>query len=618
MTRTKHLQRIICAILLLTFCITIFSGCDNIFNSNTEPEPDPEEEIIEELSDEEKFDVMMDDWFAEWVAEDTLTLNYFLANPEALGIGRPEATLGEVMTPEEIEHEKELTQEMAEQLESVQYDLLRKDQQIVYDILNRTIRLTKIMEKEDDFFYYTGLIRPLNGFQVQLPVLYAEFSFYNAEDIERYLDMIEDTIRYFDDVIEFERERSRRGFFMSDANVDSVIEQVESYLENREDNLLITVFNDRIDNYEGLSAEQREQYKQRNKDLVLNNVLVAYDNLLKALNELRGVGVHNGGLASLPGGKDYAHATICLKVGTDKSATELDALLSEWMDMTYNSIMATLSTNQKLYDKLINGKAGQIEKGTPKSFISTLQKAMVNDFPQIAPTRHVVLEIHESLQEHMSPAFFLTPAVDWFEDNVIYVNPSMLDDDLFLFTVLAHESYPGHLYQMVYFRQQSPHPIRTMISNMGYTEGWATYVEMLSYGMAGLNNEEATLMWNMRFYDMLLSSQIDLGVNVLGWDFNTVKEKLGEFNIVDEETVKNIYDRVTGVPLHSVTYALGFIELNELRADAQEVMGDDFDLTEFHRFILDMGPAPFPLIKAHMDEWLAGTQEEELELEPAA
>ena len=616
MTRTKHLQRIICTILFLSLCITILGGCDNIINTDTDTEDVPEEEIAPEMSDEEGFDIMMDDLFAMWVAEDTLTMNYFLANPEAMGIARPEATYGEVMTPEEIAQERELTQEIADQLGSFQYDLLREDQQIVYDILDRTIKLTKAMEREDDFFYYTGHIRPLNGFQVQLPVLLAEFSFYTAEDIERYLDMIEDTIRYFDDVIEFERERSRRGFFLSEANVDSVIEQVESYLENREDNLLITVFNDRVDAYEGLSAEQREQYKQRNKDLVLNNVLTAYDNLLAALSELRGVGVHNGGIASLPGGKDYAHATLCLKVGTDKSANELDILLSEWMDMTYNSIMATLATNQKLYSRLVDGKVGQITTGTPKSFISKLKKAMVDDFPQIQPTTHVVLEIHESLQEHMSPAFFLTPAVDSFDENVIYVNPSMLDDDLFLFTVLAHESYPGHLYQMVYFRQQSPHPIRTLISNMGYTEGWATYVEMLSYSMAGLNSEEAMLMWNLRFYDMLLQSQIDLGVNLLGWDFNKVTDKLGEYNITDMTTVNNIYNMVTGVPLHSVTYALGFIELNELLTDAQDAMGDDFDLTEFHRFILDMGPAPFPLIKVRMDSWMTGAQAEELE--PAA
>jgi len=621
LTRSKHLQRIICAILFLSFCIAIFSGCDKIFNFNTEDEP--EEEITEEMSDEERFDVMIDDLFAEWVSEDTLTMNYFLANPEAMGIERPEGTYGEVMTPEDIAHEKELTQEMAEQLGSFDYDLLRKDQQIIYDILDRSLRLSKVMEREDDFFFYTGYIRPLTGIQVQLPVLLAEFSFYTAADIERYLDMIEDTVRYFDDLIEYERERSRRGFFMSEANVDSVIEQVESYLKNREDNLLITVFNDRVDNYEGLSAEQRAEYKQRNRELVLNNVLKAYENLLAAFKELRGVGAHDGGIASLPGGRDYAHATLCLKVGTDRSADELYALLDEWMDMTYNSIMATLSTNQKLYDKYINSQLGKIEAGTPKSIISKLQKAIVDDFPQIASTRHVVLEIHENLQEHMSPAFYLTPAVDSFDDNVIYVNPSKLDNDLFLFTVLAHESYPGHLYQTVYFRQQSPHPIRTLISNMGYTEGWATYVEMLSYGMAGLSDEEAMLVWNIdRFYDMLLSSQIDLGVNLLGWDIDKVAERLGELGINSMEVANSIYDMVTGVPLHTVTYALGFIELNELLTDAQDAMGDDFDLTEFHRFILDMGPAPFPLIKARMDSWMsaADTQEEAEaeELEPAA
>jgi len=591
-------------------CVTVSSGCffdfDRIFNITVPEGP----------TDEERFDLLMDELFAQWVSEDSISMNYFLADPERMGVEIPEPTYGEVTTPESIQEEKEETRELTDKINSFRYNSLRDDQQVIYDILKRSLALSEKLEREEDFAYYTGYIRPLTGFQVQLPVLLAEFTFYTAEDIERYLGLLGDTRRYFNDIIEFERERSKRGFFMREANVDSVTEQIESYLQNREDNLLITVFDEKIDEYEGLSAEQRLSYKQRNRELVLDNVLVAYDDLLAAMKELRGVGVNPGGLANLPDGREYAHASLSMRVGTDRTPDELGDLLEEWKSNTWMDIMLALSTNYEIYEKLMNEATGHIDEGTPQSYILMLQKSMTDDFPPILPTNHVVLEVHESLQEHTSPAFYLTPAVDNFNNNVIYVNPASINDNLYLFTTLAHESYPGHLYQTVYFLQQSPHPVRVLLSNTGYIEGWATYVEMISYSYTDLDPEEADLMWKLRFFDLLVQSQIDYGVNVLGWDIQKVEQIFNELNVTDMSVIENVYNMVTGVPLHSVTYALGFIELSELLEDAEAALLDDFDLMEFHRFILDFGPAPFPLIRTYMDTWMETRQTEELQ--PAA
>jgi len=554
------------------------------------------------VSQAELFDHLMDELFADWVSGDSLSMNYYLSNPESRGIKRPEPTFGETATPENIQEAIEETRELSERLDGFSYDELRKDQQIVYDLLRRSVELSEIMEREDDFNYYTGYIRPLIGFQVQLPVLLAEFSFYTKDDITRYLDLLEDTKRYFDDVIEFERERSKRGFFLSDANVDSVCEQIESFVENREDNLLITVFNDRIDSYDGLTEQERSDYKERNEDLVLNNVLVAYDAVLEAMQELKGVGAFDGGLAGLPGGKDYAYARLRWRVGTDKTPEELDALYDEWLENSLTLILESFYGNTDLFTKSMEGTLGQMHDGSPKAYISELQKHIAENFPPIQSTGLVVLEVHESLQEHMSPAFYLAPAIDRFNENVVYINPASINDNLFMFTVLAHESYPGHMYQTVYFLQQSPHPIRVSLSNSGYSEGWATYAEMNSYFFALDDFEEASLMWEMRFYDMLLQGYIDLGVNILGWSFDDVIGLLEGFNVTNVEVAQNIYNMVTGIPLNSVMYSLGFIELIELINYTQELQGDDFDLKEFHKFFLEFGWAPFSMIRQHITE----------------
>jgi len=598
--KDKHfLLRIAMILLAFSLCIGLLSGCLDNDGQEAEPQPDVPEDVVH-LSDEDYFDILMDELFADWVTNDALTMNYFLADPNRMSIMRPEPTYGEVATPATLARDKRETQDLSYRLDSFEYDSLREDQQIVYDILRRIVELSDVLEREEDFAYYTGYIRPLIGIQVQLPVLLAEFNFHTVDDIERYLDLIGDTQRYFDDIIEFERERSRRGFFLNDHNVDRVIEQIESFLSNRGTNLLLTVFDHRIDEYPGLVDDQRVQYKQRNRDLVLGNVLPAYDTLLSAMKELRGVGVNEGGLADLPDGEEYAHALLRLRVGTDRSADELQTLLWQMMEVTRGTIMELLHGENQMLEEMENGELGQIDEGTPKAYISMLQKEVAAEFPPIADTRLVVLEVHESLQEHMSPAFYLAPAIDRFNDNVVYVNPASIDDNLFLFTVLAHESYPGHMYQTVYFLQRSPHPLRIALSNTGYSEGWATYAEMMSYFFADLSHEESVLMWNMRLFDMLFMSIIDLGVNVSGWSHEAVVAFLEGFGITEKSAIENVFGRVTGNPLNSLNYSLGFIEMMELLKDADYASGNDFSRMDFHRFILDFGPAPYPLIRDRM------------------
>jgi len=599
MKNMNILSRLVSILLVFSLCTGLLSGCFNFREQETIPLPYvPENEV--HFPDDDYFGILLDELFAEWVTNDALTMNYFLADPYRMGIMRPATTFGEVSSPAKIARDKRDTQELSERLDDFEYNSLREDQKIIYDMLRRIIELSEVLEREEDFSYYTGYIRPLIGIQVQLPVLLAEFNFYTAEDIERYLDLIGDTKRYFEDMIEFERERSRRGFFLSDYNVDSVVEQIESFVKNRGNNLLLTVFDYRIDNYPGLSDEQREQYKQRNRDLVIGNVLPAYDALIDAMKELRGEGAHQGGLADLPGGKEYAYSLLRLRAGTDRSVSELESLLFNMMETTRMTITDLLhGEHHQMLDEFLEGELGQIEDGTPKSYISMLQKLIAADFPLIDDTRLVVLEVHESLQEHMSPAFYLAPAIDRFNDNVVYVNPASIDDNLFLFTVLAHESYPGHMYQTVYFLQQSPHPLRTALSNTGYSEGWATYAEMRSYFYPDFSHNESVLMWSMRLFDMLFVSLIDLGVNITGWTYENVVEFLEGFGITENDAIDSVYGRVTGNPLNSLNYSLGYIEMIELINDLYDTYGY-MELIDCHRMILDLGPAPYSLIRKYL------------------
>jgi len=622
----KNNYKLICIILvLLLVSASLLIGCDDDEPYITIIAPNQEEvsgndvtaddvtaddatnedvEVLEGLGEVE-FDELMDEMFETWVTRSTIMLNNFLVDPESMGIERPEPSFGDVLTIELIREDMQEYREFVEHFSEFNFYLLRPDQQIVYEILYRSIRIHEGTPTTEEMYFFHGYIRPIRGIQVSLPIILSNFIFHTVDDIEEYLQLLPDIVRYFDEIIEFERERARRGFFLSDANVDRVIEQLEDFIESRYDSMLVATFNDRVDAFTELSEERREQYKARNERYVLEYFYPAYDTLLEAMRELRSIGPLDGGLASLPGGSEYAARSIQMSVGTDRDADELRDLLGDWIDMTWASIIQIVQSDSELADRFIAGEAGQLPDRTPDEIVEILRLAMEDDFPPIGEIDFTVNEIHESLREHASPAFFNVPAFDGFEHNVIYINPTRLDDSMLLFTILAHESYPGHMYQIVYFLQTSPHPVRTVIRNLGYTEGWATYAEMLSYFFTELSEEEAALLWYWHFLtNYLLGSFIDMGVNVFGWGEEQVEGVLSIFGFDSPETVEAFYNSVTANPLTMLDYSLGLIELLELRFFAENELGADFELLEFHRFFLDMGPAPFPIIRTHMYDWI--------------
>ena len=619
MSKKPAIIRVICVIVLLALCAGILGACRK---QPPEPPDNGESAATEEPSGSpgpssspgppaapgegvDAFDDLMDELFVKWVTEDSVSLNFFLADPVSFGAEIPVPTFGDVTSRETILRDFQENRELSDRLDGFAYKDLNLEQQVVYDILTRNLDLISVLEKEEDYSYYIGSVRPLNGVQVQLPMLLAEYGLRTAEDIETYLRLLEDFRRYFDDLIRFERERSRRGFFTSDANVDKIIDHCESFLTDREDNLLIVVFNDRIDGFAGLSEGQREEFKQRNRALVLDNVLPSYKALLYAMRDLRGKGANQGGLCDLPGGAEYAAAYLGYITGSDKSPEEVDALLKERMSRTLRDLISLYNNNPSLAEKSGDGTLGQIKEESPEAYLLRLQNAISRDYPPIGPTRYVVNEVHTNLQEHVGPAFYLTPAIDRYDDNIIYINPSGISDDFSLFTTLAHEGFPGHLYQTVYYLQRSPHPIRKALSNTGYVEGWATYSEMESHYYAGLPESEAEMVQLSTLYDLLFISRIDLGVNALGWGFDEVASICEDMGITSRDTVATVYSAVTGNPLFYLPYSLGFIEVSMLREEAEESLSGEFELLEFHRFLLDFGSAPFSLIAMHMRDWIA-------------
>ncbi len=585
--KITHIFIVFLGILLLSF------GCDR---------KDHSKQIRSE------FDAFMNELFIDSVQSDTLSLNYSLAQPEAYGIDIDEVTLGEVSVSQ-MKNELLKTENNLKHLKSFDYDLLSKNQQLTYDILK------DYFERKLEFghyLYYSECLGPTTGIQAQLPILLAEYNFYEKSDIDDYIKLLSCVDDYFESITRFEMQKSEKGLFMKDAVADRIIAQCEAFIESEEDNFLIEYFNEKIENYDGLTDSEVAVYKALNKKVVLEDVIPAYETLIAVLYDLKGTGTNDAGLYYYPEGQAYYENLAKQKTGSGRTMEEMIDLLDKAIAKGMAKITAISLTDSSLLDKYIGFSSFPLTD--PDEILSDLRDEISKDFPEAIPVHCEIKYVPESLSDYLSPAMYLVPPIDDYMDNNIYINGNDEETLSMIYTTVAHEGYPGHLYQCVYFRNQNPAPIRSMIDFAGYDEGWATYVEMYSYHIAGIDENLASFLEANNIVVLCMYARADIGIHYEGWTKDQVVSYVLNF-INSRPIAEKIYDTLLEEPAIYLPYAVGYLEIVELKELAEKELGDAFELKDFHQFLLDIGPAQFNVIEKYLMEWIDQQKSEAL---PAA
>ena len=569
-------------ICIFFICSFLFTGCSSLFTSEKH---------------QKKFENFVQDIFVKEVQSDSLSLNYSLANPEAFGIKNTKVTLGEY-SERKIKEDLMTAEQYLKDLQKIDYNELTTDQQLTYDILCSYLETQLEL---GNYIYYFESLGPTTGLQAQLPILLAEYNFYDKKDIDNYLDLLPCVRDYFEDIIEFEKEKSERGLFMSDAVADRIIEQCEAFIADPDNNFLIEYFNEKIASFHGLTKKEAAVYKEKNRQGVLEYVIPSYELLIDALQSLKGTGINNAGLYYFPEGQAYYECLAKYKTGSAKSMKEIIKMLDTAIDRALAEITQIVLSDPHILDKVESFSSFPLTD--PAEILEDLKNDILADFPEPIDVNCEIKYVHESLSDYLSPAMYLMPAIDNYKNNHIYINGNDEETLATIYTTVAHEGYPGHLYQNVYFRSQNPTPIRSILDFAGYDEGWATYVEFLSYKYAGIDQNLAALLEAHNRILLLMYARADIGIHYEGWTREKAISYLNKFTD-NEELSGKIYDILLEEPGVYLPYAVGYLEIRELRNKAQAALGENFNLKEFHEFMLKTGPAPFGIIEKQMESWI--------------
>lgn len=586
--------------------------------------------------DEKEFSKLTHDLFVAEMTANTLNMHYSIANPENFGIHDYKPVLPGYHNTDDPDSGKAL-ESLLTNLSEIHADKLKEADAYTYELLVRQLKNT---QKLNEYSLYQMPLSPSSGMQSQLPILLAEYTFRNKRDVEDYLALLDQTDDYFDSLLAFEKQKAAAGLSMSTYSLRQTKNQCDTIItkETLEEgtHFLQTTFRERLDTLlkgGSISSKEYEKYLSENDRLLRTVVQPAYEALadgLFLLEDSEGVKPLPSGLAALPDGREYYQHLLISEVGTYRPVQEVQTLLKANLQEEYNAIRTIIQEHPELKEQIRSDSYSQLPLTDADAMLADLQKRMQKDFPGLPETgnkdngspvsasvypRVTVKNVSPNLQENCAPAFYLTAPLDDTDDNVIYINQKNALTGLDLYTTLAHEGYPGHLYQTVYnnrnFMNQGENYVRQLLWYGGYLEGWALYVEFYGYDYASALLQEqgrdadalcVQLEKHNRRLLLCLYATLDTLIHYENASREDIAAYLEEFGIYSENAVNAVYCYIADEPCNYLKYYLGYLEIIELKKAARTLWQNNYTDYAFHRFVLDAGPSDFTTLTKRLKE----------------
>ena len=555
-----------------------------------------------------EFEKFLDEYFEDSVTGSTISYNTTIKNAGSFGIDPPEATLGDSSTDQEsLEKEMADFQDEYDKLLAFEDAALTEDERFTYDNLKADYEMSSHIY--DNVYLYEPF-SPGRGIQANLPSNFTDYIFEDKSDVEDYITLLNQVRDYFKDYIDFEYTKSEKGFFMSDKVADEVIKQCDEFTAEKKKHFLIEVFSDQVDEMDFLTDAEKKEYKKRDKEAVLNSVIPAFEDLKKALTELKGTGKNDKGICYWEGGKElYENYYFPVFSGSSKTPDEEITYMENRASNLVLQLQTIAITNSAAYNEFADQYQNLYEKYDKmeaSDLIDYMMDNCMDDYPELDKIPYTTHYLDKPLEKIMENtlAYYRSPPIDDEENNLIYVNGAHADD---MWVTLAHEGCPGHMFQNAYFQSTKPNKVRAIQGNLGYAEGWAVYSSYNSLYQCDFDTdydkEFAQLAIANNDLNYLVYGRLDLGVNYEGWDVKQVEDYLDK-NGFSKDYAEDMMVTLIGDPGLYLSYSVGYYEMLELRERAENELGSKFDVKEFHKAILEAGPCQFKELSTKVDKYI--------------
>lgn len=557
----------------------------------TEPE---EQEIIETKA---TFSDFLDDFFINELSSSFTNMQQFLEHPENYGIDRSsvEVSLGDVYTSEDDIKEID---EWLDKLHTYDFDSLSEREQIIYQQIDYELNLSK--QSCDPKFDTSGnLWGSLTGIHEGLVTTFSEYTMREEQDYLDLITLIKDTPRYIDDALFFTKKQADDDMLCFEYDV--VIENIKEIIDTEQTSSIYTELCAEIDSLK-LDAEKTNQYKEELKDTLSQYFFPSYQKMYDTLSSLKDKVKPLTGLANLKNGKEYYELSLQARTGSSESISQIEENIEEAIDLIMANIQDVYQKNPIAYFEMgyVSTEFDSIDEILPY-----IKKNMNEDFPKVEKLDYELNALSDDQSTEGVVAYCVLPAIDSTQPVQIRYNKRDYGrdaDSLDLYTTLAHEGIPGHMYQFQYVIENMEHPIEYLFNCLGYSEGYATYVQMSSLNYLEVDSPDAVSMYK---YNELLSDMyiclMDIDIHYYGM---SLKQFTNKYSDLFGTQLEGLYNQIADNPTAFLSYYYGYLQIINLKNHAREELGDKFSNLGFNTALLSTGTVNFDIVAKQIEKYI--------------
>ncbi len=502
-------------------------------------------------------------------------------------------------------------------------------------------------------FEYGGYrVNQISGVTVDMPQFLTDIHVIkNEKSAERYVSRINEFGRVLREVKARVEDDRANGVTPPDFIIEKALVGMRSFIEGGvEANPLLTTLPDRLDKIEGLSEAEKTGFITATEKAITEQVIPGYEAMIELFEEMAIGADHDAGIWRLPDGDKIYAARLKSNTTTDLTAGEVHNVgLSEVsrIEKEMHAILddqgfprtaplsdadATFEENGAAEEKLltiadrvrlVSQSEGQIYPNTDEGrqqlldYLVSLNEDVMSKagdyFITLPPQPVEIVRVPEYSQDSAPGGYYSMPAIDGSRPGRFYINLKDTADNprWTLPTLLYHEAAPGHHFQISTAQLIEGVPfIRKLGPFSAYTEGWALYAERLASEDMNLYAEDPLGDLGRLQAEMFRAVRlvVDTGLHHKRWSREQAIAYMLEKTGMTEAEVTREIERYVVWPGQATSYKTGMIAIQRMRARAEEALGDEFDLRQFHETVLLNGAMPLGILDDVIDDWIEEQQ----------
>lgn len=510
-----------------------------------------------------------------------------------------------------------------------QYDpkKLSSSQRIASDVLKWFLENELRGER---FRYHNYMINPMFGFHNRFVTLMTEHHrIEDQQNADDYVDRLSEVNTKIGQILEQLQIRQNKGIMPPIYIIEAYQEVLQDFVRTQyADNILFSSLKERVDNVPTLNNGARQRIYRKALRALDESIYPSYVRLIDYLEALKSSAKSDAGVCRLPQGAEYYEHCLHEHTTTTMTPEQVHNLGLQEVKRIQTELIVQFrklgisggdefTTWIEKYMELAGNKTDPrfffpgTEQGklltlmTYQAIIDTMQMKLPEMFSMM-PNATVRVKRVPDYKETTMGTYYQPPKLDGSEGGIFYANLSYQHNKPGMKALAYHEAIPGHHFQIALEQEQTDARLfKALFLFTGYVEGWALYAERLAKEYGCYDDTYSLIGYHRSELFRALRLVIDTGIHYKKWSrdqaYNYLLDNLGWSSYAQ-------IDRYIVWPGQACAYKVGELKILQLRERAQEILGDKFDIKEFHNVVLQHGSVPLDVLERLVDEYIESSK----------